>query len=147
MQREKGERWGFHLRINCCPSLFVSPLGFKMATSSRTQITGHCKGCSYLKIVCCSHESAGCITNQQKLKLFCKWYAPNEAHTQVSLMHVPFSSNQSEFPSPPLCTKSRRWFFFFQKLLKMALFLHMTHMWFADLIAVDHIYVTQDVQH
>lgn len=81
---------------------------------------------------------------KQNCKLFCKWYAPSEAHTQVSLMHVPLSSNQSVF----ITTNVHRLVSDFKKkLLKMALFLHMTQMQLADLITVDHIYVTRDVQH
>lgn len=40
---------------------------------------------------------------KQRCQHFCKCYAANKAHTQVSLMHVPFTSNQAS--SPPLCTK------------------------------------------
>lgn len=48
---------------------------------------------------------------KQSCQHFCKCYAANEAHTQVSLMHVPFSSNQArEFSLPPLCTKTSRCF-------------------------------------
>lgn len=55
----------------------------------KSQIMAHYKWHLCFKTVFCQHWW------DKKSKHFCKYFAPNEAHTQVSLTHMPFSSNQT----------------------------------------------------
>ena len=95
----------------------------EIRSTGPAQTLGHCKGCSCFKIILYFHQSTGLVLpTKQKYQLFCKNYAANKAHAQISLMHMPFISNQalgfhylhcaqrSVTALPP----------------KMALFLHMT---------------------
>lgn len=95
----------FHQRITFCLHVYVSPSGFYMEISSASpaQTMGHCKGCSYSKIILCSHQSTGLVlpTSTSKAKV----------SASLQTFHSQQSTYSSQLDARALLLKSSFGFF------------------------------------